>query len=195
MMKSLVIFSVLAFVVSTGLGLYIFDDSDEPVSPFSRMDIGGDFLLYNENAEIRLSDYHGKVVMIFFGYTSCPDICPATMARLSAALRKLDDDEVAKVQVLFISVDPERDTAESLNSYTEYFHPEILGITGSKQEIDQVVKQYGSAYRKVSSDSALDYLVDHSAAVYVVDAEGELKDMLDVNKSVEEVADSIRKWL
>ena len=195
MMKSLVIFSALAFVISTGVGLYVLDDSDEPVSPFSRMDFGGDFLLYNGNDEVRLSDYHGKVVMIFFGYTSCPDICPATMATLSAALKKLDDDEVAKVQVLFISVDPERDTVDSLNSYTEYFHPNILGITGSKQEIDQVVKQYGSAYRKVNSDSAIGYLVDHSSAVYVVDAKGELKDMLAVNKPVEDVADSIRKWL
>jgi protein SCO1/2 len=194
-MKSLILFSVLAFVIGISLGLYMLDDSSEPASPFSSMDFGGDFILHNGDNDIRLSDYRGKLVLIFFGYTSCPDICPATMATVSAALKKLDDDELAKVQVLFISVDPERDTVDSLNSFTEYFHPNILGVTGSKQEIDQVVKQYGSAYRKVKSDSALGYLVDHSAAVYIVDAEGDLKDMLPVNKPVDDITGAIRTWL
>jgi len=194
-MKSFLLFSLLAFVIGVGLGLYILDDDNEPVSPFSNMNFGGDFMLHNGDRDVRLSDYRGKLVLIFFGYTSCPDICPATMATISAALKKLDDNEREKVQVLFISVDPERDTADSLDQFTEYFHPNILGVTGSKQEIDQVVKQYGSAYRKVSSDSALGYLVDHSAAVYIVNAEGDLKDMLPVNKPVEDIVGSIRKWL
>ena len=194
-MKSLLLFSLLAFVIGVSFGLYFIDDDNDPVSPFSEMNFGGDFTLHNGDRDVRLSDFRGKLVLIFFGYTSCPDICPTTMSTISAALNRLDDDELQHVQALFISVDPERDTADNLDRFTKYFHPDILGITGSKQEIDQVVKQYGSAYRKVNSDSAIGYLVDHSAAVYMVDAEGELKDMLPVNKPVEDIVGSIRKWL
>lgn len=194
-MKSLILFSVFAFIIGISFGLYFLDESGEPDSPFANMNIGGDFTLHHGDDEVRLSDYHGRVVLIFFGYTSCPDICPATMASIAAALKKLSDDELNKVQVLFISVDPERDTADDIDKFTGYFHSSILGITGSKQELDRVVKQYGSAYRRVKSDSALGYLVDHSSAIYLVGAEGKLINMLPGSEPVEEIVSTVRGLL
>jgi protein SCO1/2 len=191
-MKALILFSVFAFIIGISFGLYFLGGSGEPDSPFANMNIGGDFMLHHGDDEVRLSDYHGRVVLIFFGYTSCPDICPATMASIAAALKKLSGDELSKLQVLFISVDPERDTADDLDKFTEYFHPSILGITGSKQEIDRVVKQYGSTYRRVKSDSALGYLVDHSSAIYLVSTEGKLINMLPGSEPVEELVSTVR---
>ncbi len=148
---------------------------------------GGDFTLHDGDHAVSLSDYKGKVVLLFFGYTSCPDVCPTSLALMSAALKKLDDKERSQVKVLFISVDPDRDTPEKLREYTKYFHPEILGITGSKTEIDKVVKQYGAAYKKVDSDSAMGYLVDHSASIFVIDKNGKFVDMLPHGLPVESI--------
>lgn len=192
-MKTILFVSVIAFIIgisSTQLFLY-----DENVSPLAKMDIGGDFTLYAGEEKIRLSDFNDKVVLIFFGYTSCPDICPTTLVTISSALKKLTEDEQKKIQVLFVSVDPERDTPEKLKHFTAYFHADIIGVSGSTQEIDQVVKQYASAYRKVETDSAIGYLVDHSSAIYLVNSEGELVDMLPGDASVETVVGIVQNLM
>jgi protein SCO1/2 len=111
---------------------------------------------------------------------------------LKTMMERLKDNEKKDIQIVFISVDPDRDTPQKLADYTKYFHPKILGITGTKAELDQVVKQYGSAYRKVESDSAMGYLVDHSASVYVVGQNGKIVDMLPHGLPVETITKTIR---
>ncbi len=195
-MKIILPLALIAFVLGISLGLRYFDKPNSaPNASQMQYPKGGDFTLHDGDQNIRLSDYDGKVRFIFFGYTSCPDICPTSLAFISASLKQLTPQELAQVQVLFISVDPDRDTAEKLHDYTKYFHPNILGITGTKAELDDIVKDYGSAYRKVESDSAMGYLVDHSASVYVVGKKGKIVDMLPHGLPVEEITKTIRKLI
>ena len=135
---------------------------------------GGDFTLQSEAGPVSLEQFRGKVVMLYFGYTWCPDICPTSLAMISAALRQLTPTELASVQTMFISVDPERDTLERLANYAQFFHPSILGVTGTPDEVAKVAKLYGAGYRKVKEDSAAGYVVDHTADVYVIDRQGKL---------------------
>jgi len=191
-MKIIIPLAVIAFVLGISLGLTFFDGSKNQNASQMQYPVGGDFLLHDGEKDIRLSDYDGKLRFIFFGYTSCPDICPTALSLISASLKQLTPRELEQVQVFFISVDPDRDTPQKLADYTKYFHPKILGITGTKAEIDQVVKQYGAAYRKVDSNSAMGYLVDHSASVYVIGKKGNVVDMLPHGLPVKVITKTIR---
>ncbi|MCW8880805.1 MAG: SCO family protein [Sedimenticola sp.] len=139
---------------------------------------GGDFILNSYKGEVDLKSLRGQVVVIYFGYTWCPDICPTSLGFLSAALEELTPEEQDKIQVLFISVDPERDSLEHLKSYGEYFHRKILGVTGTHEQLKRVANLYGAAYRLVKSDSSADYVVDHSADLYVVNQQGQLQTVI-----------------
>lgn len=192
-MKIILPLAIIAFVLGISLGLFFFDKSgsDQSTSQI-QYPKGGDFTLRSVDKDISLSDFDNKIRFIFFGYTSCPDICPTALSFISASLKQLTASELAQVQVFFISVDPDRDTPQKLADYTKYFHPKILGITGTKNEIDQVIKQYGAAYRKVKSDSAMGYLVDHSASVYVIGKKGDIVDILPHGVSIEAITKTIR---
>ncbi|MEE8483195.1 MAG: SCO family protein [Nitrospinota bacterium] len=141
-------------------------------------DSGGDFTLTNHfGKKMRLCDFKGKVVLLFFGFTFCPDICPTGLIELDAALEELGDRK-KEVQVLFISVDPERDTPEVLKEFVTYFNSTFIGLTGTPQEIRSVTEQYGVKFEKVSVEGGGDYLLRHSANTYVIDAEGDLVDTI-----------------
>jgi protein SCO1 len=136
---------------------------------------GGDFRLQGRDGPVALSDFRGKAVLLYFGYTACPDICPTNLAVIAYALKQLAPAERARVQVVFVSVDPGRDHPERLAEYAAYWDPTFLGVTGTEQDVAAVARQYGAAYRIVEqSGSAMGYLVDHSAFTYVIDAQGGL---------------------
>lgn len=194
-MKIIIPLSIIAFILGISAGLYFLGNKESPIQSQMNYPVGGDFTLHAGDKAITMSDFDGQVRFIFFGYTSCPDICPTSLAFISSSLKQLTDEERKQVQVFFVSVDPDRDTVEKLRDYTAYFHPEIMGITGTKKEIDKVVNQYGAAYRKVESDSSMGYLVDHSASVYVVDQKGKIVDMLPHGLPVEEITKAIRKLI
>ena len=137
--------------------------------------IGGDFIVETKDKDLSLKELQGKVVILYFGYTLCPDICPTSLSLLTQALNQMDEDELSGVQSLFISVDPDRDNVTRLDTYTEYFHPNIIGATAKKDEIDRIVKLYGAAYKIVESHSAAGYLVDHSSYTYIIDKQGKLQ--------------------
>ncbi|MEN6585824.1 MAG: SCO family protein [Sulfuricella sp.] len=154
--------------------------------------MGGDFTLHSADGPVALKDLRGKVVLVYFGYTFCPDICPTSLAYTSQALDMLSKDELARTQVLFVSVDPERDTLAKLKTYAAFFHPNVLGITGSPQEVAAVAKLYGASYSKQNTGSAGGYVVDHSAATYVVDPTGKMVATLQHGTPPAEVAKAIR---
>jgi protein SCO1/2 len=135
---------------------------------------GGDFSLTSYRGQVNLSDYRGKIVLLYIGYTWCPDICPTNLAMISSTLSALDDAERQQVQPLFMSVDPDRDTPQRLKEYVEYFHPSIIGLTGNRSEIDDIVGRYGAAYRIVNKDVEKNYVVDHTADTYIIDKQGKL---------------------
>lgn len=191
-MKLLIPLSILAFVVGIGLGVYFLGDNNLNRQYQTGVPGNGNFTLHEGENKVQLSDYKGKAVFLFFGYTSCPDICPTSLAFMSGALKNLTDEELDKVQVLFISVDPERDTPEKLRSYAKYYHPSIRGVTGTKKEIDQVVAQYGASYQRVESNSAMGYLVDHTASFYVIDPKGKLVNLLPHGLPVKQITEVIR---
>ena len=137
---------------------------------------GGDFSLTSPGREFSLSQLRGKVVLLYFGYTRCPDICPTSLLYLSQALNELNEDELEGVRALFVSVDPERDTPEVLDEYSQYFHPNMMGVTGGEQEIAKAARLYGAQYYQVElKGSPFGYSVNHSAATYLVTPEGELR--------------------
>jgi len=139
------------------------------------MPAGGEFTLTSLAGPVNLSDHQGKVVLLFFGYTSCPDICPLSLARIGACLSSLEDEQAEQVSALFITLDPERDTAERMGQYAGFFHPGIVGLTGDAEAIDDVTTRYGITWeRKSSPESALGYSISHPDSILLVDAEGTL---------------------
>ena len=141
--------------------------------------IGGDFTLTDHNGKpFSLKSQRGKLVLIFFGYTYCPDICPTELSALSTVLKSLEKD-VDKVTALFITVDPERDTVDKLKNYVHYYSPHLIGLTGSKEDIDKVTKAYHVQY-KIHPHKSTDknYIVDHSASLYVVNQQGKLDQII-----------------
>jgi protein SCO1/2 len=123
---------------------------------------------------VRLSDFRGKLVLLYFGYTFCPDVCPTSLSKLAKAMDILGNQS-DDVQVIMISVDPERDTPELLSEYVSFFHPSFIGVTGTPDEIVEVTSLYGIYYQAHEGTEASGYLVDHTASVIVVGQDGYLK--------------------
>jgi protein SCO1 len=121
-----------------------------------------------------LADYRGKVVTLFFGYTQCPDVCPTTLAEAAQAL-KLLGDKASQVQVLFVTVDPERDTQELLSAYVPAFDPGFVGLRGTPEATAKVAKEFRVIYQKVPGSTPATYSIDHTAATFVFDREGRLR--------------------
>ncbi|POZ63959.1 SCO family protein [Chromobacterium alticapitis] len=136
--------------------------------------MGGSFALTDFHGQPRSLDaYKGKVVALFFGYTHCPDVCPTTMLEYASVMKQLGED-ADKVQVVFVSVDPERDTPKVLAGYVPYFDKRFVGLTGSPEQIEQVKKQYKVVAQKVPAPGG-GYSVDHSSGSYLLDQNGKLR--------------------
>lgn len=138
-------------------------------------DYGKDFRLTDHTGRTRtLADFRGKVVVMFFGYTRCPDVCPTTLAELKAVKEQLGEDG-KRLQVLFVTVDPERDTQELLATYVPAFDSSFLGLYGDKAAIAGVAKEFRVFYQKVPGKTTDSYTVDHTAVSYVFDQQGRLR--------------------
>lgn len=162
----------------------------------SKRPIGGDFQLTAVDGPVSLARLRGKVVLLYFGYTACPDICPTNLAIIALALRALTAKELQQVKVVFVSVDPQRDTPQRLADYVAYFHPNILGVTGSTVAVAAVAERYGAAFRRSEqSGSAMGYMVDHSAYTYVIDPAGRLVEVLDHATPAETIVATVRRYL
>jgi protein SCO1 len=144
--------------------------------------------------ELRLSDLRGKLVALFFGYTSCPDICPTTMAELNQAMEQLGD-RAGDVQVVFVTVDPERDTPERVQEYVNHFNPDFIGLSGSEPELATVWNGYGVYREIVEGASAAGYLVNHTARVTIIDRQGNLRVSFPFDAPVEDVVHDLKLLL
>jgi protein SCO1/2 len=144
-------------------------------SDISGSSFGRDFELRDpQGSTRRLADFRGKAVVVFFGYTQCPDVCPTTLASLAEAMKQLGPD-ADRVQVLFITVDPERDTPALLAQYLPAFDPRFLGLYGDAEATARTAKEFKIIYQKVPGSSAGTYTMDHSAGTYVFDPQGRLR--------------------
>ncbi|MES9826379.1 MAG: SCO family protein [Candidatus Thiodiazotropha endolucinida] len=139
---------------------------------------GGDFVLYSSQGKVSLKQFRGKVVLLYFGYTKCPDVCPTSLAIISQALNELSEDELKSVQGVFVSVDPKRDNFQALHEYASHFHPNLVGVTGSEKDLAGVAKRYGAQYEEVALEgSDFGYAVNHSSVTYLITPEGDLRFM------------------
>lgn len=140
---------------------------------WNREPIGGAFTLTDQTGRTRTdADFRGQLMLVYFGFTYCPDICPTDLQAISLAMDQLGAD-AAKVQPLFITLDPERDTAQHLAQYVPLFHPRLLGLTGSMSDVAKAADAYRVYYRRVKTgDKPDDYTVDHTAFIYLVDRDG-----------------------
>ncbi|MCW9035181.1 MAG: SCO family protein [Rhodospirillales bacterium] len=166
-----------------------------PVLP--AIEIGGPFDLVDHTGKaVTQDDYKGKFLLVFFGYTFCPDVCPTNLSIVSDALEIMTPEEKEKVQPLFISVDPERDTVELLQEYVTLFHPQMVGLTGTTENIAKVARSYRAFYAKAKeSGGDEDYLVDHSATTYLMGPKGEFLTTFSHASDPELVAKGVKKFL
>jgi len=138
-------------------------------------DFGRELQLTDHTGKPRtLADFKGKVVVVFFGFTQCPDVCPTTLVEMKAVKEKLGKDG-ERLQVLFVTVDPERDTRELLAKYVPAFDPSFIGLYGDAEAIARTAKEFKVFYKKVPGSSPTNYSVDHTAALYVYDPSGRLR--------------------
>lgn len=153
------------------------------------------FSLLDHNGQQRsLSDFHGKAVVVFFGYTSCPDICPTMLARLADVMKALGDDS-ARVQILFVTIDPERDTGERLKAFVPWFHPGFLGLRGDAGQTRAITEEFRVFAARKAVDGELGYVMDHSSGAYVYDPAGRLRLYVKDTSGVDEITADIRLLL
>ena len=156
---------------------------------------GRDFKLTDHNGQTRaLPNWYGKVVLIFFGYTQCPDVCPSALYR-SAQVMELLGDEAEKVQMLFISLDPARDTPTLLKTYVPSFHPSFLGLYTSVEQTPELARDFQVFYRVNPGQTPGSYTLDHSVTTYAYDPSGRLRLAIKHDATPEEVAEDIRRLL
>ena len=158
-------------------------------------DIGGNFtLLSSNNQYVSLEDFQGKVVLMFFGFTACPDTCPLTLSKLKQVMARLGQKK--PVQQLFITVDPKRDNPEQLKSFLSTFNLNIIGLTGTEEEILHVAELYGSAYMKNPTiNSETSYLMIHTGYVYLIDPQGQVRAIYPQDTEEIRIIEDIRQLL
>ncbi len=161
----------------------------------SGSEIGQDLSLTDHNGQARtLQDFKGKVLVVFFGFVQCPDVCPTTLAEFVQVRNELGKD-ADRVQVVFVTVDPERDTADVLRQYVTQFDPSFIGLRGDAEETARVAKSFKVFYAKVPGKEADSYTMDHTAGVYIYDPEGQLRLFARHNAGVQALSSDIKQLL
>lgn len=179
-----------------GAGLFWQPEMPERLLPKAAIAAGGDFTLQSASGPVSLRDYRGKLVLVYFGYTYCPDICPTSLAATAEGLRQLQADELAKVAMIFVSVDPKRDTPARLMEYADFFHPAIVGVTGTAESIAEIAKRYGVFYAEQKVETAGGgYVVDHSSDTFIIAGDGKLVGKIAHATPPDQVVVAIRKYL
>jgi protein SCO1/2 len=155
-----------------------------------------DFTLTASTGEpISLSDLRGKHVLIYFGYTFCPDVCPTTLADLRMMAQELGEERMEDVQVVMVSVDPERDTPDRLADYMGFFDPTFLGMTGPLEEIIAASTQFGVYFEQNRVEGASEYLVDHTSTVTLIDPDGYIRMVFPYGTAGEDMAADVQYWM
>jgi protein SCO1/2 len=188
---------IILFVAVTAVGLaagallapYFAPRTATPLPP------GGEFTLTSADGPVTLASLRGKAVLIYFGYTACPDVCPTSLALIVGALKTLDAAELTRVQALFVSVDPDHDTPARLKQYAGYFHPNIVGATAAPAVLEEMAARYGARFRVERLASAAGYAVDHTSFTTVVSPDGKLIEQLPHGTLPPQIVEAVRRAL
>jgi len=153
------------------------------------------FTLHNAEGTVSFSDLAGKVSVVFFGYTHCPDVCPATLINFGKALKMMDEDEQKLVRAVFVSLDHDRDTPEMVSKYTKYFHPDIIGLTGNDEEITAAAKAFMVPKEKNKPNAKGNYTMNHGTYLYIMRPDGKLGELASHQDPPEKIVASLRAWI
>ena len=188
---------VLLLLCATVLALSACSEKSSPAATFTNTDVTG--LAYGKGFELTdhqgqrrtLADYKGKAVVVFFGFMHCPDVCPTTMMEMSNVMKALGPD-ADRVQVIFITLDPERDSQDLLSQYVTAFDPRFVGLRGTPEEIDRTAQEFKVFHEKVPGKEPGSYTIDHTAGSYVFDPEGRLRLFVRHGQGVEPVVHDLK---
>jgi protein SCO1/2 len=181
-------------VVAFGFAAYEFEAHGPQPAAQSSLPLGGTFHLVDQNGRpVSDQDLHGKPTVMFFGYTYCPDVCPTTLTDMTAWLKALGPD-ADRLNMVYVTIDPERDTAARLRTYLTAFDPRIRGLTGAPQAIAQAAHDYAVFYQKVPVQGG-EYTMDHSTIIYLIDAQGHTTDLVQYGTPRDQVVASLKKLL
>lgn len=192
--------SFVALIVGAGIGFYQIQNQNAAVvskgsSDVAGIKIGGPFELIDHNEQtVTEKNYAGQYKLIYFGFTYCPAICPTELQKISKVLKDLGDD-AEKIQPLFVSVDPERDTVAVMKDYVSLFHPRLVGLTGSRAQIDEVLQDYRVYAKKVQNEEYEEYTMDHSSFIYLMDPNDELLSVYRIKDTAPFVLADIKRKL
>ncbi|MCB1563001.1 MAG: SCO family protein [Alphaproteobacteria bacterium] len=195
--------SLIAAIVGIGIGLFQMAGQDgattqKPVksTPIAGIQIGGPFELTDHNGQrVSEKDFAGSYKLIYFGFTYCPAICPTELQKITRVMKALPEEAAAKIQPLFITVDPERDTVEVMKDYVSLFDPRLIGLTGSRDDIDRTLDAYRIFATKVQEEGAEDYTMDHSSFIYLMSPDDRLISIYRIQDDAEMMRADILKIL
>lgn len=197
-----IVFGALTVAVTfvTALATFLLSSNDLPSKRLGGEDgkLGGDFTLQGYHGEVSLSDYQGKIVIMYFGFTSCKEVCSLSMGVIRNTLLGMQREELDNIQVILVSFDPERDTLKDLEEYSKQYHSKIIGVTGTKKQLDNVVDDYGAYYKLANVELSaiekfdLDYAFRHSSRYYIINQQGELIDAMRHSSTPNELLARIR---
>lgn len=185
------VIGIVIALAAVGFGLYNLNGIPDNEFP----EFKPAFSLHSVDGPFKLSDIHGKVGLIFFGYAHCPDVCPATMVNFGQALDLLNDEERSKVRTIFVSLDPDRDTPEIMAKYTGFFHNDILGLSGSVEEITAAAKSFKIAFEHDKPNAIGNYSLNHSTYIYIVRPDGNIGHLVGHQSSPKAIAAELRFWI
>jgi len=187
--RILLIVAAVGAALAIGLGarLAFLDRPQQNVAGVGEVLVGGPFELIDQNGAVRReADFRGDYMLVYFGYSFCPDICPTSLWAMTVALDSLPTETAARIQPVFVTVDPARDTVEALARYATNFHPRLVALTGSEQQVAEAAKAYRIYYARQGDGE--DYLVDHTSLIYLIDPSGKYVTHFNHLASSEEIA-------
>lgn len=194
--RLLLIVAVGLALVIAGIAVFWRPSLPERPLPLPQAASGGDFSLQSADGPVSLGQFRGKLLLLYFGYTYCPDICPTTLVSVANAVKQLNPEEASHVAVLFVSVDPKRDTPAHLKEYAAFFLPSMVGATGTPADIAEMARRYGVIYAEQKVATAGDgYVVDHSSDTFLIGPSGKLLGKLAHGTAPAEMAMAIRRAL
>ncbi len=191
---ALILATLFTTVVVTVVLILSLTDSDNVPSDADK--VGGNFTLQSSSGPVSLSQFNGQAVLLFFGYTHCPDVCPTTMNNVAEAMSLLSQQEQRKVQPLFITVDPARDSVSHLAEYLSFFHPKIIGLSGTVDAVRRVAADYSVEFFKDSTTEGDEsYLINHTSYLFLISPQGEVVDLMSDHTSASDIAITLRQQI
>ena len=172
------------------------NDANGTLAPVTNDAFGGPLtsLTKHTGEKVSADDFEGMYKIVYFGFTFCPAICPTELAKMTAALNALGE-EAQRIQPLFVTVDPERDTVDAMKNYVALFHPSLVGLTGAPDDIARVLKDYKIYAAKVQDETMTEYTMDHSSFLYFIAPDGRLLHIFRMQDSAEAMTQTMRAWL